>query len=124
MTQASRAPALREMLEAVVERRKARAAKARGSGEVEVKVYSAAELFAGPLLPRWRVWMESAEEDGVMQSLYASIREEGWRAFAEGGLKAMHDLSDRACGNNGRLAVILDHRWDGIGTNQGGHWVT
>ena len=38
------------------------------------------------------LWIElfrPAAEDSVMQSLVASIREEGWRALAEGGLEAM-----------------------------------
>jgi len=62
-------------------------------------------------------------EDSVVQSLVASIREEGWRAFAEGGLEAMRELADRACGDDGVLLTILDPRWDGIGTDRRGHWV-
>ena len=76
------------------------------------------------LIPLWRARMEDAAEEGVMESLYASIREEGWRAFAEGGLRAMRDLCDAACGDDARLASIVDHRWDGIGTKKGGRWIT
>ncbi|MGC2075222.1 MAG: hypothetical protein WA728_04145, partial [Xanthobacteraceae bacterium] len=70
--------------------------------------------------PRWIQQKDAAAEDGVEQSLVASIREEGWRALAEGGLKAMRELADRACGDNGYLVSLLDHRWDGIGTDRRG----
>jgi hypothetical protein len=65
--------------------------------------------------------LKAAAEDGVEQSLLASIREEGWRDFAQGGLHAMGALADRACGDDGVLLTILDHRWDGIGTHRRGH---
>jgi hypothetical protein len=80
-------------------------------------------LVIKPQPPRWMRHMEAAAGDGVEQSLVALIREEGWRALAEGGLEAMRDLADRACGDNGYLLSLLDHRWDGIGTRRRGHWV-
>jgi hypothetical protein len=66
--------------------------------------------------------MEDAAKDGVMASLYASIREEGWRAYASGGLAAMHDLANAACGDSAYLSGILDHRWNDIGVNASGVW--
>jgi hypothetical protein len=109
------APQLRKMLETVVERRKTR------QGEpAELCIITPAQL--GEPLPRWQARMQAAETDGATQSLHASIREEGWRAFATGGLKAMHALADRACSNNNYLISILDHRWDGIGTPEHGVW--
>ena len=76
-----------------------------------------------PPRPRWPTQMKAAAGDGVEQSLVASIPEEAWRAFAEGGLHAMRELADRACGDDARLLTILDRRWDGIGTRRHGHWV-
>jgi hypothetical protein len=114
-----RASELRKMLEAVVERRKARAAAA--TERVPLTIYCAGDI-KWPLPPLWRSRMENAEKDGVMESLYASIREEGWRACAIGGLYAMRALADRACGDSERLSGILDHRWDGIGTSEKGVW--
>ena len=52
------------------------------------------------------------------------IREEGWAAYAEGGLDAMLALSDAATEDSSLLGSILEHRWDGIGAKRGGFWVT
>src|SRR5438105_2687205 len=82
-----RAPVLRDILEAVVERRKNRERK---EGPGEIVIVTAAEIMSRPLLPRWQCHAEAAAQDGVIESLYASIREEGWRAFSGGGIKAMH----------------------------------
>jgi hypothetical protein len=39
--------------------------------------------------------MKAAAEDGIEQHLLASIREEGWRAFAEGGIPPCMNCSLR-----------------------------
>lgn len=108
---------LRAMLETLVEHREA---VWLATPEEPLTIICAADL---PLLPSWRSRMQRAAEDGVKESLHASIREEGWRAYAEGGLAAMHALFDAATGDNDYLAGILDHRWDGIGNKRGGIWV-
>jgi hypothetical protein len=75
--------------------------------------------------PRWRSRMERAARDGVHESLRASIREEGWAAYAQGGLDAMHTLSDaieRHPNGGTRYAVRLDKAWDNIGGSHG-NWV-
>jgi hypothetical protein len=115
-----RAPLLRNILEAVVERRN-NLARSEGSGEIVI--VAAAEIMSRTLLPRWQHRAEAAARDGVMESLYASIREEGWRAFADGGIKSMHAMADRACGDDDYLSAILDYRWDGIGIQGKGIWV-
>jgi hypothetical protein len=110
---------LRQILETLAAHREA---KARPETEETFKRIDMALRFQ-LFRPRWIQQKEAAAEDGVEQSLVASIREEGWRALAEGGLEAMRDLADRACGDNGYLLSILDRRWDGIGTDLLGHWV-
>jgi hypothetical protein len=82
-----------------------------------------AALDDGIVPPRWVSYLERAARDGVEESLCASIREEGWRAFASGGLDAMLDLADRASGEINVLYAIIDHCWDGIGTEASGYWV-
>jgi hypothetical protein len=110
---------LQQMLHALVAHRLARA-----DTELDDKIVPLAFALAiKPRPPRWMQRMEAAAADGVEQSLLASIREEGWRAFAEGGLHAMRTLADQACGDDGRLLIIVDHQWDGIGTRRLGHWV-
>jgi hypothetical protein len=110
---------LQQMLEALAAHRDAKAGP-----ETEEPFKRIDMVLRFPLFrPRWIQQKEAAAEDGVEQSLVASIREEGWRAFAEGGLEAMRELADRACGDNGYLLSILDGRWDGIGTDRRGHWV-
>lgn len=115
-----RARALRSMLEELVRHREAMAASAPYE---PLEVFDAGDITLDELPPLWRERMEQAAIDGVEESLHASIREEGWRAFAEGGLDAMHALVDEACGDSDYLSSIVDHRWDGIGTEAGGYWV-
>jgi hypothetical protein len=71
---------LRQMLDALLAHRQAKA-----DPETEDKIVP---LYVGlvikPQPPHWIRQMEAAAGDGVEQSLVASIREEGWRAFAEG----------------------------------------
>lgn len=107
-----RAGVLRDMLEALIEHREKSSAPTRW----------VAVNFEEVLEPRWKSRADAAAKDGIEQSLHASIREEGWRAFAEGGLPAMHELCDEACGDNDYMAVIVDHRWDGIGNERRGVW--
>ena len=110
---------LRQMLGTLMQHRQAQA-----DSESEDNLKSLDEILAiMPPPPRWIRHMEAAAKDGVDKSLVASIREEGWRAFAEGGLDAMRQLANQACGDDGRLLTLLDHRWDGIGTRRHGHWV-
>ena len=110
---------LRQMLDALVAHRQAKA-----HHETEDKIIGLDfGLVIKPQPPRWIQEMKAAGQDGIERSLLASIREEGWRAYAEGGLHAMRELADRACGDNGLLLSILDHHWDGIGTDSRGHWV-
>jgi CHC2 zinc finger len=108
----SPAARLREMLEALEAHRNDKS-EARPPGEAKI------ELVAGTYFTieaPWRARMKRAAEDGVQESLRASIREEGWLAFAIGGLAAMHSLADAACGQRpGLLDAMLDHSWDGIG---------
>ena len=114
-----RARLLRQMLDALAAHRHSKA-----DPETDDKIVPLDfGLVIRPQPPRSLRWMEAAAGDGVEQSLVASIREEGWRALAEGGLEAMRDLADRACGDNGYLLSLLDHRWDGIGTRRLGHWM-
>ena len=110
---------LRQILETLAAHREAKARPETGETFERIDMALCFQLFR----PRWIQQKEAAAEDGVEQSLVASIREEGWRALAEGGLKAMRELADRACGDNGYLLSLLDHRWDGIGTDRRGHWV-
>jgi hypothetical protein len=114
-----RARLLRQMLDALAAHREAKA-----DPETDDKIV---RPDFGPVIrpqpPRWMRHMQAAAGDGVEQSLVALIRKEGWRALAEGGLEAMRDLADWACGDNGYLLSLLDHRWDGIGTRRHGHWV-
>jgi hypothetical protein len=110
---------LRQMLNALIQHRQAQA-----DAETEDSLKSLDEILARmPPPPLWSSRMKAAAEDGIEQSLLASIREEGWRAFAEGGLDAMLHLADRACGDDLRLLALLDRHWDGIGTDRCGHWV-
>jgi hypothetical protein len=105
---------LRQMLAALAVRLKAKA---------DPETQGTFERIDMPLsLERLRQQLWAVAEDSVEQSLVASIREEGWRALAEGGLEAMRALADRACDDD-HLLSILDHRWDGIGTNRRGHRV-
>jgi hypothetical protein len=108
---------LREMLKTLVEHRQQHAQ------DQPAKSIIITNFSSKPLPPQWVSRMQNAAKDGVKESLHASIREEGWRAYAEGGLKAMHQLADDACADNNHFASILDHRWDGIGTDKNGHWV-
>jgi len=114
-----RADQLREMVEAVVRHRKAAAATTPDDRLLITRV----DLSGPPPRPRWVSRIERAAKDGVLESLYASIREEGWRAFAEGGREAMSALAERACGDDPQLMNIVDHRWDRIGTEARGYWI-
>jgi hypothetical protein len=115
----SAAHQLRQMLDALIRHRAAQA-----NTESEDRLKSLDQILAVmPLPPLWLTRMKAAGEDGVEQSLLASIREEGWRAFAQGGLRAMRELADRASGEDDRRLTILDHQWDGIGTDRRGHWL-
>ena len=110
---------LRQMLDALQQHRAAQANTESGD-----RLKSLDQILAMlPLPPLWLTRINDAAEDGIEQSLLASIREEGWRAFAEGGLDAMRQLADRASGEDDRRLTILDHQWDGIGTDRHGHWV-
>ena len=78
-----------------------------------------------PPPPRWLSRLQKAAEDGVAESLRASIREEGWAAYAHGGLDAMHALCDAIEGHPKggiRFAVRLDKVWDNI-SGRDGTWV-
>ncbi|MFZ3238573.1 MAG: hypothetical protein WA184_24820 [Stellaceae bacterium] len=110
---------LRQILDALVAHRTAKADSETDDKIVPLHV----ALVLKPQPPHWIQQMEAAAKDGVEPSLCASIREEGWRAFAEGGLDAMHQLAGQACGDDGYLETIIDHHWDGIGTRSLGHWV-
>ena len=101
---------LQQMLEALAARLKAKADPDAEDTFKRIDTLLSIELF------------RPVAEDSVVQSLVASIREEGWRALAEGGLHAMRELADRACGDDGVLLTIHDPRWDGIGTDRRGHW--
>ena len=75
-----------------------------------------------PPPPRWISCLQRAAEDGVAESLRASIREEGWAAYAQGGLDAMRALYDAIEGHPKggiRFAVRLDKAWDNIGCSRG-----
>jgi hypothetical protein len=110
---------LRQMLDALIRHRAAQTNTESGD-----RLKSLVQILAVmPLPPLWLTRMKAAGEDGVEQSLLASIREEGWRAFAQGGLRAMRELADRASGEDDRRLTILDHQWDGIGTDRCGHWL-
>lgn len=115
-----RAELLKQIVDALLEHRRAKAAS---EPDKPLGTISPASWGDSPLPPPWRSRIEHAAEDGVQESLHASIREEGWRAFTEGGLDAMRELADRACGENDYLLGIVGHRWDGIGTDAGGYWV-
>jgi hypothetical protein len=110
---------LRQMLDALLDHRLARA-DTQADDKIVPLMFA---LALKPQPPRWIQQMEAAARDGVEQSLLASIREEGWRAFAEGRLDAMRALADRACGDDARLLTIVDHQWDGIGSRSCGHWI-
>ena len=114
-----RAGLLRHMVDALLTHRLAQA-DANADDKIVPLVFA---LAIKPQPPRWIQRMEAAAKDDVEQSLLASICEEGWRAFAEGGLAAMRALADRACDDDGGLLTIVDHHWDGIGTHAAGHWV-
>ena len=110
---------LRQMLDALIHHRAAQA-----KTESEDRLKSLDQILAMmPLPPLWLTRMKAAGEDGVEQSLLGSIREEGWRAFAQRGLRAMRQLADRASGEDDRRLTILDHQWDGVGTDSRGRWV-
>ena len=110
---------LRQMLDAFIRHRAAQA-----NTVFEDRLKSLDQILAMmPLPPLWLTRMNAAGEDGVEQSLLASIREEGWRAFAQGGLRAMRELADRASGEDDHRLTILDHQWDGIGTDRRGRWL-
>jgi hypothetical protein len=111
---------LRAMLDAVIQHRSAVVATMTDD-QGEIGFISPSRLIGAPL-PLWKARLKNAAKDGVIEFLYASIREEGWRAFSEGGLKAMHELFEVACGDRYELEDILDHRWNGIGTDAGGYW--
>jgi len=110
---------LRQMLDALIQHRAVQA-----NTESEDRLKSLDQILAMmPLPPLWLTRMKAAGEDGVEQSLLGSIREEGWRAFAQGGLRAMRELADRASSEDDRRLTILDHQWDGIGTDRRGRWL-
>jgi hypothetical protein len=110
---------LRQMLDALIQHRAVQA-----NTESEDRLKSLDQILAiMPLPPLWLTRMKAAAGDGIEQSLLASIREEGWRAFAQGGLRAMRQLADRASGEDDRRLTILDHQWDGIGTDRRGRWL-
>jgi len=115
----SAARPLRQMLDALIQHRRTRT-----DSHSEHRLRSLDQILAMvPLPPLWRLRMKAAGEHGVEQALLASIRDEGWRAFAQGGLDAMRELADRASGEDGLMLTILDREWDGIGTDRRGHWV-
>jgi|SRR5215469_11316484 len=120
MTETDRALVLRAILEALAARLAAKAASA-PAGTVAPLDFQALEN--GPMAPRWVSSLERAGRDGVEESLHASIREEGWRALASGGLDAMRDLAGRASGESNVLYAIIDHCWNGIGAGASGYWV-
>jgi hypothetical protein len=74
------------MLVALIAHRNAKAAP---ETEDHVEALHIRQALIKSLRPRWIRQMEAAAEDGAEHSLRASIREEGWRAFAEGGIPAM-----------------------------------
>jgi hypothetical protein len=119
MSETDRALVLRVILEALVARRAAKGATA--PEELFTPVDFAA-LDDGPVPPRWVSCLERAARDGVEESLHASIREEGWRAFAWGGLDAMRELADRASAESDVLYTLIDFHWDGIGAEASGYW--
>jgi hypothetical protein len=90
---------------------------------VPITVADVADITPPP--PRWISRLQKAAADGVAESLRASIREEGWAAYAQGGLDAMHALYDAIEGHPKggiRFAVRLDKVWDNIGGSRG-MWV-
>jgi hypothetical protein len=115
-----RAPSLRMMLEMLVEHRQSRAAES--AAEDDLVAIDAAKLLTPPK-PRWAAHIEHAKKDAVAAALHAVIREEGWHAYAAGGLDGMHALCNAATANSD-LGAILDHRWDGIGVEAHGFWET
>jgi hypothetical protein len=119
MTKTDRALVLRAILEALAARL---AAKAENTPEGTFTPLDFKALEDGPMTPRWVSCLERAARDGIEESLHASIREEGWRAFASGGLDAMRELADRASGESNVLHAIIDCRWDGIGIEASGYW--
>jgi hypothetical protein len=119
MSETDRALVLRAILEALAARLAAKAGRA-PEGTFAPLDFKALE--DGPMAPRWVSCLERAARDGIEESLHASIREEGWRAFASGGLDAMRDLADRASGESNVLYAIIDHRWDGIGAEASDYW--
>jgi hypothetical protein len=85
---------MRAILEALEAHRAAKAASAlevdqlaEAASELEPKNAELADLEDIP--PRCMLALEALARDGVEESRHASIREEGWRAFAEGGLDAI-----------------------------------
>lgn len=108
---------LRDILDALESHR---AAKRLSEPETPPKLIWACDIKP---LPEWQWKMNRAAKDGVEQSLLASIRDAGWRAFAAGGNDAMLRLAEQAChGKRDYLAVTLYHNWDGIGVEGKGHW--
>jgi hypothetical protein len=87
---------------------------------VPITVAEVADITPPP--PLWISRLQKAAEDGVAESLRASIREEGWAAYAQGGLDAMQALCDAIEGHPKggiRFAVRLDNAWDNIGCSRG-----
>lgn len=110
------------MLEAYDAHQKALALSA-SDEDAQLKIMRVGDLRSIP--PRWRSRMDRAAKDGVRESLHASIREEGWAAYAQGGLDAMHALlaavESHPKGSN-RYGARLDKLWDNIG-GKDGMWV-
>jgi hypothetical protein len=119
MSETDRALVLRAILEALAARL---AAKAGSAPEATFAPLDFKALEDGPVGARWVSCLERAARDGIEESLHASIREEGWRAFASGGCDAMRELAGQASGESNVLYAIIEHCWDGIGTEASGYW--
>jgi len=91
-----------------------------------------AGAMIGEALERRATWTPAQEaahdllRRPVAWALRNAVRTLGKRLFEIGGLKLMSAVCDRVSAldpaNEGRRAGIIDHRWDGIGSDQGGRW--
>lgn len=126
MSETDRAAVLRDICAALVAHRKTREASAPANDDGDLANDDGDFLdltkLDRPLPPLWQSRMQHATKDGITESLYASIREEGWRAFVAGGTDAMERLALRASAENPRFYSIIDHRWDDIGIDGGDCW--
>lgn len=75
---------------------------------------------------RWPTYRERLIADPLLQAMHGAVKEIGRYLFENGGIERMERVCEMAASPRSRWysmrASYIDHRWDGIGSADKGHW--